>query len=80
MEAQFAVRGITSSLTTFYYCVGALNRADATQVVDFIEFPPDKNPYESVKECLMELHTLNPFQRCQALMSPTLGVDEKLPP
>ena len=33
MEAQFAVRGVTSSLTKFYYCVGALNCADAAQVL-----------------------------------------------
>ena len=26
--AQFAVRGMTTSLTKFYYCVGALNHAD----------------------------------------------------
>ena len=49
-EAQFAVRGVTSSLTKFYYCVGALNRADAAQVVDFIEFPLEENSYESLKD------------------------------
>ena len=28
-EAQFAVWGITTSLTKFYYCVGTLNYSDA---------------------------------------------------
>ena len=28
-EAQFAIRGVTSNLTKFYYCVPALNKADA---------------------------------------------------
>ena len=40
-EAQFAVRGLTCSLTKFYYCVTALGRADAAQVLDFIKFPLD---------------------------------------
>ena len=62
-QAQFAVRGVTSSLTKIYYCVEALNHADAAQVVDLIEFPPEENPYESLKEQLRELHTLNPFKR-----------------
>ena len=38
------------------------NPADTTWDVDLIEFPPDKNPYESLKEPLTELHTLNLFQ------------------
>ena len=46
-EAQFAVRGVTSSLTKFYYCMGALNRSDTAQDVDFIKFPPDET---SLKE------------------------------
>ena len=57
-EAQFAVRNITSSLTKIYYCV-----ADADLVVDLIEYPPDELPYESLRECLTKVHTLNPFQR-----------------
>ena len=40
-EAQFAVRNLTCSLTKFYYCVAALGHADAAQVVDLIEYPPD---------------------------------------
>ena len=36
-EAQFATKGITCSETKFYYCVAALGRADAAQVVDLIE-------------------------------------------
>ena len=62
-EAQFAVRGLTCSLTKFYYSVAALGHADPAQVVDLIEFPPDKFPYESLKEHLTELHNLNSFQR-----------------
>ena len=77
-EVQFAVRGVTSSLTKFFYCVEALNHADAAQVVGLIEFPPEENPYESLKECLTELYTLNPFQRHQALMALTLVADKTL--
>ena len=66
---------MTTSLTKFYYFVGALYDADAAQVVDLIKFPPEEEPYESLKEHLTELHTLNSFQRYQALMAFTLVVD-----
>ena len=45
--------------------------------MNLIEFPPDGNPYESLKECLPELHNLNPFQMYQALMAFTLAADKK---
>ena len=51
-EAQFAVRSLTCSLIKFYYCIAALGRADAAQVVDLIEYPPDELPYESLRELL----------------------------
>ena len=44
-KSQFAVRILTCSLTKFYYCVTALGHAGAAQVVDLIEFPPDRLPY-----------------------------------
>ena len=45
-EAQLAIKGLTSSLTKFYYCLGTLNQADAAQIVDLIEFPPKEKPYK----------------------------------
>ena len=71
MEAQFAVKGVTTSLTKFYYFLGALGCLDAAQIMNLIEFPPDLLHYESLKEHLTQLHTLNPFQRYQAFMSLT---------
>ena len=56
-EAQFAFRGVTSSLTKFYYWVADLNKADAPQVVDLIEYPPEEEPHESLKARLTKLHT-----------------------
>ena len=76
-EAQFATKGITCSETKFCYCVAALGRVDAAQVVDLIVYPPNELPYESLKERLTELYTLNPFQRYQEFMSLTLAADEK---
>ena len=63
------MRNVSSSVTKFYYCVAALNHADAAQVVDLIEDPPKDQPYDSLKQCLTELHTVNTFQRYQALMA-----------
>ena len=76
-EAQFTIRNVSSSVTMLYYCVAALNHADAVQLVDLIEDPPKDKPYESLKQHLTELHTLNPFQRYQALMALTLAEDKK---
>ena len=76
-EAQFAIRGITSSLTKFHYCVGALGPSGAAQIVNLIEFTTEEQPYKSLKEHLTELHTLNPFQRHKAHMSLTLVAEEK---
>ena len=45
--------------------------------MDLIKCPPEELPYESLKERLTELHTLNPFQRYQAFMSLTLVAKEK---
>ena len=77
-EAQFAIRNVSSSLTKFYFSVAALNRTDAAQVVDLIKDPPEEELYESLKQRLTELHSLNPFQRYQALMARTLAVDDKV--
>ena len=68
MKAQFAVRNLTCILTKFYYCVVALGGADTAQVIDLIEYFQYELPYESLRECLTKLHTLNPFQRYQAFM------------
>ena len=43
-EAQFATKCITCSENKFYYCVAALGQADAAQVVDLIEYPPEELP------------------------------------
>ena len=77
MKAQFAVRNLTCILTKFYYCVVALGGADTAQVIDLIEYFQYELPYESLRECLTKLHTLNPFQRYQSFMSLTLAADEK---
>ena len=60
-KAQITIRNVSSTLTKFYYCVASLNHADAAQVFDLIEDPPKDEPYESLKQHLTELHTLNPF-------------------
>ena len=75
-EAQFAVKGITSSLTKFYYWVWSLGWSDVAQIVDLIEFPLDESPYQSLKERNTEPHTLNPFQRYQVFMY-HLGCQQK---
>ena len=62
-----------SSLTQFYYCVRALGWSDAAQIVNLIGFPQDKLPYEFLKECFTELHTLNPFSEVSGFYVSNLG-------
>ena len=67
--SSIAIRSLTCILTKFNFCVAALGLVDAAQVVDLIEYAPDELPYESLREPLTELQTLNPFQMYQAIMS-----------
>ena len=55
VEAQFALKGVTSSSTKFYYCVSAFNQDTANQVLDLIKSPPAAGPYEALKNRLLKL-------------------------
>lgn len=75
-EAQFETKSITASKTKYQYCVAALSKDDAKQILDVLR-APGPNPYETLKRRLTQLHELNPFQRYEAFMSLTLAPDQK---
>jgi len=76
-EAQFALKGVTVSLTKFYYCVSAFNQETANQVLDLIKAPPVEGPYEALKARLLKLFALDDFQRYEAISSLPLSGDMK---
>ena len=77
VEAQFALKGVTVSLTKFYYCVSAFNQETANQVLDLIKSPPSSEPYEALKQRLLKLFALDDFQRYEAISSLPLSGDMK---
>ena len=77
VEAQFVLKGVTASLTKFYYCVSSFNQETANQVLDLIKSPPSSEPYEALKQRLLRLFALDDFQRYEAISSLPLSGDMK---
>ena len=77
VEAQFALKGVTASLTKFYYCVSSFNQETANQVLDLIKSPPSSEPYEALKNRLLRLFALDDFQRYEAISGLPLSGDMK---
>ena len=77
VEAQFALKGVTTSSTKFYYCVSAFNQDTANQVLDLIKSPPAVGPYEALKNRLLKLFALDDYQRYEAISNLPLSGDMK---
>ncbi len=63
-EAQFAIRGVMSEQTKYYYVVGALDQETARHLIDFLEAPPVFDQYTAIKARL--LHTFGLSRRDRA--------------
>ena len=77
VEAQFVLKGVSSSSMKFYYCVSAFNQDTANQVLDLIKSPPAAGPYEALKNRLLKLFTLDDYQRYEAISNLPLSGDMK---
>ena len=77
VEAQFALKGVTTSSTKFYYCVSAFNQDTANQVLDLIKSPPAVGPNEALKNRLLKLFALDDYQRYEAISNLPLSGDMK---
>lgn len=49
LEGQFALSGITTDTTKFYYATSQLEHQYAIEVADLIEHPPKDNKYQTLK-------------------------------
>jgi hypothetical protein len=65
-EAQFSLAGITSEKTKFFYIISQLDHRYATEVEDIITYPPERDPYTTLKAELVGRLTPSKNQRvCQ---------------
>ena len=77
VEAHFALKGVTVSLTKFYYCISSFNQETANQVLDLIKSPPSSEPFEALKNRLLKLFALDNYQRYEAISNLPLSGDMK---
>lgn len=77
IEAQFALRGVTTQQTKFYYVVAALGPQEAAEVRDVIMSPPAETPYDRIKEALTKRTTATEQERLQQLLSLEVLGDRK---
>ena len=54
VQAQFAIRGITSQKTMFDYVIASLTPKFAAEICDLILTPPAETPYDVLKETLIK--------------------------
>ena len=76
-EAQFNIKGVSSSTTKFYHCVAAMSQEVASQLLDLIRTPPASEPYEVLKTRLIKSYGLNDYQRFENLVSLPFSGDQK---
>ncbi|XP_064462746.1 uncharacterized protein LOC135373499 [Ornithodoros turicata] len=69
VEAQFAIRNISSQSTCFNYVVAALTPSVATEVRDVLLSPPAEKPYDTLKEQLISRTSASEQRRIQQLLT-----------
>ena len=67
-EAQFALRGIVSDDTRYYYTLSALDQSTASRLKDFISNPPVEDKYDALKHRLLETFDLSELERASLLL------------
>ena len=77
VEGQFHTRGITSSITKYYYCIQSFNQELSAQFSDIVGSPPPSEPYETLKARVLRQYTLTNFQRVEAMLNLPLSSDER---
>ena len=68
------MKGISASLTKYFYMVQVLNKRCIQRIPDLLT-PSAEDPYQVLKEKFIEMYDLSNFQRAELLMAllPTTG-------
>jgi hypothetical protein len=72
-EAQFALAGISSEQTKFYYVISQLERQYASEVEDIIISPPERDPYTMLKTELVKRLSPSKEERIHQLLALEMG-------
>ena len=67
VEAQFATRGITVQKTKFEYVIASLSPEFAMEIRDIILKPPEEEPYDKLKQSLIQRTVASEQRRLQQL-------------
>ena len=68
LEAQFGIKKITASSTKFYWAISALPTDVPNHLTHLIQ-DPEEDPYQDIKDCLISLYSLSPYQKFKALFN-----------
>ena len=69
VEAQFSTRGIRTQKTKFDYIIASLTPEYATEARDIILHPPERNPYDRLREQLIIRTATSEQRRLQLLLT-----------
>ena len=68
LKAEFDSRKITASSTKFYWAISALTTNVSNQLMHLIQ-DPREDPYQDIKDRLISLYSLSPYQKLEALIN-----------
>lgn len=68
-EAQFQIARVVSDSRRYYHVLGALPQDVIESILDFIQSPPTTDLYPSIKNLLIERHSLSVEKRIEKLVS-----------
>ncbi|XP_035980454.1 uncharacterized protein LOC110367438 [Fundulus heteroclitus] len=69
VEAQFALRGITSDDTKYHYVVSALDPPSTRRAMSLLRNPPADGKYSALKHLLLRRYSLSDAERAEKLLS-----------
>ena len=67
-EAQFAIRGIVTDDTKYYYILASLDQDTATRLLDLLDNPPEEGKYQTIKARLLDTFDLSELERASQLL------------
>ena len=68
LEAQFDLKQLKTSSTKFYWCIFALPSEVSNQLTHIIQ-DPGEDPYQEIKDHLIQLYSLRNYQKYEALIN-----------